>query len=102
MKKLTALDLALARVAEVGAFEDVSLLAVLSLVAVAVKPEGTTNQSTWGYTRVSIMTVGVRTVALDEVNTCRGALGRQVMGKITRLPVGAVPLVKQLPADGNF
>lgn len=102
MQKLTSLVLAAARVAEVGAFENMSPGARRSPFTVATEAERLANGSTWVCFGVSIVAVRVGTVTFGKMQTVRDAFGCKFMGEVARLAAGALPVLEEVFACGHL
>lgn len=100
--KLTTLCLADACVAEVRAFEDMTIGTADALVAVAVEAKRLADRSTWRQNTVSIRTFTCPAIALGIMHTMWCALGNQVMRQVTLRAGRTSPFLKKLLARGDF
>ena len=101
MWQFTTLGFTHAGIAEVRAFEDVSLGTLGALVAITIDAESAAYRGSWRHLHMSIPAVRVRTITFGKVQASGGAFGAKVMREITRIPKGAFSLLEKVLAGGD-
>lgn len=80
MQEFAPLVLTSSRIAEVGAFKDVTFGAASALFAVTLEAESAANQRPRGGLGVGVGAVGLCAMPFSKMKTVRHALGGEIMG----------------------